>query len=75
MSPPRSAQALLDRLQALDREIAGHRAALEADELTDDARESHRVAHGILLFEKARTLTELRQTGWRPGQPEQAPLL
>ena len=75
MSAPRNAQALLDRLQTLDRSIAAHRTALEVDELTEHQVESHRVAVGMLMFDRAKTLTLLRQTGWRPGEPEQKGLL
>ena len=74
MSLPRRVQALLDRLAALDREIAEHRVALDVD-LTDSERESHRVALGMLMFARAKRQTELRRTGWRPGEPEQRGLL
>ena len=69
MSAPRSVQALLDRLQALDRGIAAHRTALEVDELSDHEVESHRVAVGMLMFDRQKTLTLLKQTGWRPDAP------
>jgi hypothetical protein len=74
MSESAEVRKLLDRLAALDREIAGRRAAIEADELTDSERESHRVALGMLGFQWAKTQSELRATGWRPA-PEQRGLL
>ena len=75
MNAHRSVQLLLDRLQALDRSIAAHRTALEVDELTDHQVESHRVAVGMLLFDRQKTVTLLKQTGWRAEEPGQGELL
>lgn len=72
----REVRQLLDKLAALDRAIAEHRTALEVDDdLSDTEIEGHRVALGMCGFQRARTLTQLKQTGWRSTGPTQGALL